>query len=219
MKRSTFFCSWSGGKDCSLALYHVLQNGGRVKSLLTMMTEGGERTRSHGLPIDVIQRQSVALGIQLNARKASWADYEEVFLRTLYKYKQEGIDCGVFGDIDLDPHLEWVEEVCSLNGIIAYEPLWKRSRHELLEEFLQLGFLATIVAIKEDVLNPGFLGRRLDKKIIRELKDAGIDPSGEEGEYHTVVTDGPIFSSPIQLESRGQVTRNGYRFLDVAVMV
>jgi uncharacterized protein (TIGR00290 family) len=211
-----FFCSWSGGKDCCLALYHAIRNGGTAKALLTMFTEQGARSRSHGLPIGVIQQQAAALGIPLAGHNASWNAYEQTFLSALHEFKRQGIDWGVFGDIDLESHLEWVERVCSSAGISPYEPLWKRSRHALLEEFLRLGFTATIVAVKNESLDSRFLGRTLEKQIILEMTEAGIDPSGEGGEYHTVVTDGPLFSFPIQLESKGHVVRNGYCFLDVA---
>ena len=213
-----FFCSWSGGKDCCLALYHAIQNGGTAKALVTMLTEEGDRSRSHGLPIGVIQQQAAALGMPLIVYKSSWDDYEETFLSALRQFKREGIGCGVFGDIDLEPHLEWVERVCSSTGISPYEPLWKRSRHDLLEELFGLGFRATIVAVKQETLDTRFLGQTLDKQIILEMEEAGIDPSGEEGEYHTVVTNGPLFSFPIQLESKGDVVRNGYSFLDVAAV-
>jgi diphthine-ammonia ligase len=213
-----FFCSWSGGKDCCLALYHAIRNGGTAKALVTMFTEGGERSRSHGLPISVIQQQAAALGIPLTVHKSSWDDYEQTFLSALREFKGHGVDCGVFGDIDLASHLEWVERVCSSTGINPYEPLWRRSRHDLLEEFFHLGFTATIVAVKQGTLDTRFLGQTLEKQIVLEMKEAGIDLSGEGGEYHTVVTNGPLFSFPIQLESKGRVVRDGYCFLDVAAV-
>ena len=213
-----FFCSWSGGKDSSLALHHAIVSGGIPKALLTMMTEEGQRSRSHGLPVALIQRQAMALGIPLILRKASWNDYERTFSHALGELKADGIDCGVFGDIDLAPNREWVERVCLAASIRAYEPLWQRARHDLLDELLQLGFEATIIAVKQSVLDSSFLGRTLDRRVIGELADAGIDPSGEEGEYHTVVTNGPVFSCAIEIESRDQVVRDGYCFLDVWAM-
>lgn len=219
IKRQHFFCSWSGGKDSCLALYHAIQSEGIPKALLTMFTEDGERSRSHGLPIGVIQQQAKALGIPLFARNASWDEYEDVLTCALRDFKQQEIGCGVFGDIDLEPHLEWVKRVCSSVAVEAYEPLWKKSRHDLLEEFLHLGFAATIVAVKQDALDMSFLGQSLDRQIVLEMEKAGIDVSGEEGEYHTVVTNGPLLSSPIHIKSRGQVVRNGYCFLDIEPVI
>jgi len=219
IKGQPFFCSWSGGKDSCLALYHAMQSGGIPKALLTMFRQDGERSRSHGLPIDVVQQQAQALGIPLIVHNASWDEYEERFLSVLRDFKQREIESGVFGDIDLEPHLEWVERVCSSFAIKPYEPLWKRPRHDLLEEFLHLGFSATIVAVKRDALDISFLGRSLDRQVVLEMEKAGIDISGEEGEYHTVVTNGPLLSSPIHIESRGQVERNGYCFLDIEAII
>lgn len=212
-----FFCSWSGGKDCCLALYHAIQRGGYPKFLVTMMTEEGARSRSHGLSINVIQQQAAALGIPLGTHPTTWANYEETFLDVLGNLNQGGISTGVFGDIDLAPHLEWVERICRSKGIKAYEPLWQRARQDLLKEFCQLGFTAIIIAVKETVLDSEFLGQPLNVDIISELKKAGIDPSGEEGEYHTAVIDGPLFSFPIRLEGTEQILRDGYRFLNVRV--
>jgi diphthine-ammonia ligase len=212
-----FFCSWSGGKDSCLALYNAIRNGGIPKVLLTMLTEEGERTRSHGLPVDVVQSQAKALGIPLMVRKSSWDDYEENFLSAIRKFKRDGIEYGVFGDIDLEPHLEWVKRVCSSAGIQPCEPLWQQKRSDLLNEFLNQGFKATIVAIKQDALDNSFLGRSLDQRTIADIEKTGCDASGEKGEYHTVVTDGAIFSSAIHIETGDQVVHDGYCFLEIRV--
>ncbi len=217
IKDRPFFCSWSGGKDSCLALYMAIRNGGIPKALLTMLTEDGERTRSHGFPVGVVQCQAEALGIPLVVRKSSWDDYEGNFLSAIRKFKRDSVEYGVFGDIDLEPHLQWVERVCSSVAIQPYEPLWKRERPDLLNEFLGLGFKATIVAIKQGALDNSFLGRILDQQVIIDIEKAGCDVSGEEGEYHTVVTEGPIYSSAIHIETRGQVIYDGYCFLDVSV--
>jgi uncharacterized protein (TIGR00290 family) len=214
---SLFFSSWSGGKDSCLALYHAIQHDGIPKALLTMMTEGKERSRSHGLPITVLKNQATSLEIPLVLSNSSWADYEETFLTAAREFKKEGVEYGVFGDIDLEPHLEWVERICASVSIQVCEPLWKRDRSELLEEFLSLGFKAMIIAVKQGTLDNNFLGKPLDHHVISDMKEAGIDASGENGEYHTVVIDGPIFSSPIHLEKGRQVIMNGYGFLDVSV--
>ncbi len=216
-KDERFFCSWSGGKDSTLALYRAIQDGGTPKGLLTMLTEGGLRSRSHGLPVELIQAQADSLKIPLTLQCASWDDYEKNFISVIGKFVADDISCGVFGDIDLDPHREWVERVCSLAEVRAVEPLWKTSRRELLHEFIELGFKAVIVVVKDDLLDASFLGRTLDYDLIDAMEQAGCDASGEKGEYHSVVIDGPIFSTPIELETKSQLVRDGYRFLDVGV--
>jgi len=216
-QNSPFFCSWSGGKDSCLALYRAIKEGGRPRLLLTMLTEGGERSRSHGLHITVIENQAEALGIPLITRSATWNDYEREFISALCELKKDGIESGVFGDIDIDDHRKWVERVCSSASIKPYLPLWEKARRGLLEELLEAGFTITIVAVQDGVLDKRFLGKVLNASVIEEIEREGIDASGEEGEYHTVVTDGPIFSHPIHLEIGKQVLHDGYWFLNVSV--
>ena len=215
IKDYPFFCSWSGGKDSCLALYHAISQGGCPRFLLTMLREDGQRSRSHGLAITVLQKQASALGIELILRSASRNDYEQTFISVLQEFKKEGVQAGVFGDIDLEPHREWTERVCSVVDMQSHQPLWKKQRRDLIDELLEAGFKATIVAAKDGVLDKQFLGKTLDADTICEIEKAGIDLYGEEGEYHTVVTDGPIFSAPIDLNMKTQVLRNGYWFLEV----
>jgi diphthine-ammonia ligase len=217
----SFFCSWSGGKDSCLALYRAIRAGGRPARLLTMLAEGGERSRSHGLGVDVLRAQAAALGIPIAFRSASWSDYEESFLDAAREMKSSGLEAGVFGDIDLAEHREWVERVCAAAGVEAFEPLWGRQRRELLEEFIAAGFVARIVVVREDALDESFLasflGRTLDRELVAELESRGVDASGEKGEYHTVVTDGPLFARALEIEERGRVVRDGCRVLDLGI--
>jgi uncharacterized protein (TIGR00290 family) len=212
-----FFCSWSGGKDSCLALYHAIQNGGRPHSLLTILSEDGVTSRSHALPKPLIEEQARSLGLQPVFRSASWQQYEVEFLSAFHEFKKSGIEVGVFGDIDVDSHREWVRRVCGVAGIVPVHPLWKRDRRELLEEFIGLGFRAQIVVINEEKLDKSFLGKIIQAQTISEMEEAGIDPSGELGEYHTVVTDGPIFSSKVEIRPAGQHHHEDYWFLKVDV--
>jgi diphthine-ammonia ligase len=212
----SFFCSWSGGKDSCLALYRAIQNGGEPQFLLTMLREDGERSHSHGLPVSIIQKQADALRIPLVTCSASWSDYTAVFSSTLQKFKEQGIQYGVFGDIDIDDHRQWCEDVCRSAGLVACHPLWQSNRNELLDEFLELQFKATIVTLKQDYLQYGWLGKPLNREIIDQMNQSGIDACGENGEYHSVVTDGPLFSTGIDLTKNDQVFHDGYWFLNVS---
>ncbi len=122
---------------------------------------------------------------------------------------------GVFGDIDLEDHRAWVERVCARAGLKAWEPLWGEARRDLLKEFMSVGFRATVVSLKEGLLSPDLLGRQLDWDLVAEFEAAGIDASGEKGEYHTVVVGGPPFSRAVAIEPKGRVLRDGYWFLDL----
>ncbi|UCE81349.1 MAG: diphthine--ammonia ligase [Methanobacteriota archaeon] len=210
------FCSWSGGKDSCLALHRALASGMQPAALLTMLAETGNRSRSHGLSTELLRRQASSLGIRLITRNASWDDYEAEFLDAARQFHGEGVSAGVFGDIDLELHREWVDRICSSIGVRMVMPLWKSEREDLLEEFLSKGFRAIIVSVKSGVLDENlFLGRYLDSSAIEEMNSAGIDAGGEGGEYHTFVVDGPIFSSPVDLEARDIHFRDGYWFLDL----
>lgn len=217
IQQQPFFCSWSGGKDSCLALYHALQEGHKPQYLLTMMAEDGAKSRAHWLPRALIEEQGRRLGVPLVFRSASWEQYETVFVTVMHEFRKDGLTAGVFGDIDLEPHREWVRRVCALADMAPLHPLWKMDRRKLLEEFITLGFRATIIALKEDKLDKGFLGKTLDMKTVAELEKAGVDASGELGEYHTVVTAGPLFSTPLALQTKGQSRHDGYLFLEVEI--
>lgn len=210
-----FFCSWSGGKDSCLALYRARQRGGVPKRLLTMFTSDGSRSRSHGLPLAVLEAQAAALGLPLTTGRASWNDYEAVFLSRLAELRAEGLRDGIFGDIDLEPHRQWVKGVCGQHAITAHLPLWQEARRDLLAEFIGNGFAATIVAVNDERLPRSFLGRELNWSTVTELEAAGVDACGEEGEFHTVVTAGPLFAGPVRLGHGEIAAHAGYSFLTV----
>jgi uncharacterized protein (TIGR00290 family) len=210
-----FFCSWSGGKDSCLAMYHAIQSGGQPRSLLTILSEDGITSRSHGLHKSLIEEQAKSLGVQAVFRSASWHQYESEFVSVLHEFKKSGVEVGIFGDIDVESHLEWVRRVCGVAGIVPVHPLWKRNRRELLEEFIGLRFKAQIVVINEQKMDKRFLGEIMQPHTIAQMEEIGIDPSGELGEYHTVVTDGPIFSSSVEIMPAGERHHEGYWFLKV----
>ncbi len=167
-----------------------------ARALLTMLREDGRRTHSHALP--VTSRRAAGRVPRPAARHraaASWETYEAAFLDALAELRAEhGVEVGVFGDIDLQPHRDWVERVCAEAGLRACLPLWLEPRRPLLDELLAQGVCASIVAVNAERLDERFLGRCLDERTIAELEAAGVDACGEEGEFHTVVTDAPLFA-------------------------
>ena len=194
------FSSWSGGKECALATHKVISQGHEVLSLLNFISEDGERSRSHGIKSSVLALQAEAIGIPLIQIKTSWENYEENFKKVVMELKDEGIEGGVFGAMDLEENREWVERVCSEVGIKAFLPLWGIRSEELIEEFLKLKFEAMVVATR---LEENLLGKVLDKALIRQISKLGSHPCGENGEYHTFVTDGPIFRKALKV-TRGE---------------
>jgi uncharacterized protein (TIGR00290 family) len=208
------FVSWSGGKDCTLAACKAMSQGHQVSYLINFISEDGQRSRSHGIRREVIALQAEAIGIPLIQAATSWEEYEENFKRVVGELKNEGVEGGVFGDIDIDEHRQWVERVCSELGIKPLLPLWLMEPEELLNEFIEMGFKAIVVATK---LDKSLLGRSLDEQLLNEIKGFGAHPSGEYGEYHTFVTDGPIFQRLLKV-IQGEVRRKGdIWLLDISV--
>lgn len=213
----TWLCSWSGGKDSALALHRARALLGDDARLLTMFTEDGQRSRSHGLPVTVLQAQADALGMPLMTASASWNDYTPVFVALLRRFRAEGGSAVVFGDIDLQDHRDWCLRACAEADLDCVHPLWGEPRESLVREVIAVGIDARVVAVRDGVLAPERLGRRLDHGLLDDLAAAKVDLAGEQGEYHTVVTDGPGFRRPLDLASGDIVLRDGYWFLDVDV--
>jgi uncharacterized protein (TIGR00290 family) len=209
------FCSWSGGKDSAMALHEAAQAGAVPRLLISMMVEGGERSRSHGLSRELLAAQAEAVGLPIEFGAASWSGYEAELLRVLEATMADGgADLGVFGDIDMEEHRQWVERVCGLVGAQACLPLWQRDRRELMDEVLNAGFEAVIVAVRDGVLPPDLLGRTIDADVVDEIERLGSDAAGENGEYHSLVIDGPLFQRPLTIELGERSLRDGVWFTD-----
>ncbi len=191
--------SWSGGKDSALAFHRAKAAGGIPLAVINMLDETGGRSRSHGLRPEVLAAQAAALGVPLRTARAAWATYEAGFTALLAGASADGVTAAVFGDIDLAAHRDWEEKVCAAAGVRASLPLWLEPRRALVDELLGLGFQAVIVAVKEDALPARLLGRALDASLVAEIEGLGADACGENGEYHTVLVDGPDFAWPITL--------------------
>jgi len=213
------FASWSGGKDSCLACYRAIASGLKVRYLANTVTEDGKRSRSHGLPAKVIQVQSEAVGIPLVQRRTTWDNYEVEFKSMLRTFKQEGVNGGVFGDIDFEEHREWTGRVCQEVAITPHLPLWGESQDKILRDFIDLGFEAIVVATKADLLGEEWLGQRINLDFIKHLEELretnDITPCGEAGEYHTLVIDGPLFKKRMEILKTRKVFRDTRWFLDI----
>jgi diphthine-ammonia ligase len=216
MSRDAIVCSWSGGKDSCLALWRAVQAGSRLCALTTMFTEDGQRSRSHGLSREVLAAQAEALGVPLLSRSATWDDYEQAFVDLLRDARRLGATAVVFGDIDIPRHRQWEENVCWQAGLAARLPLWQTDRLTLLDEFWDAGFECRLVAIRDGLVDRKYLGRVLDRALAVELSSMGIDACGENGEFHTLVTAGPLFRQPLRFALGEQVLKSGCWFQDVS---
>lgn len=206
--------SWSGGKDSCAALHRVRADYD-VVSMVTMFDESAERSRSHGLRPEVIAAQADRLGLTRIAGRCTWQTYNDVFQRALDEAAADGISHVVFGDIMFDEHRLWAERMCTGSGLTAVEPLWGESTETLFHDWVCSGAEALIVTARAEFLDESWLGRPLRADLLPELRRRGVDPCGERGEYHTVVTNCPMFGRPLLLRRAGHVQRSGCWAVDL----
>ncbi|MCK4519917.1 MAG: diphthine--ammonia ligase [Candidatus Omnitrophica bacterium] len=211
------FVSWSGGKDASFSFYKAAQNRDiEITYFLNMISENGKCSRTHGISSELMKLQAQAIGVFIVQRKTTWETYEKEFKKALVELKKGGVQAGVFGDIDIQAHRDWVERVCGECGIKPLFPLWQRERGRILREFIHSGFEAVVVAVKADILGSTWVGRRIDEEFVEELgKLNSVDLCGETGEYHTFVFDGPVFKKKIEILETKRVKRGKNWFLDI----
>lgn len=210
-------CSWSGGKDSALALWRSVRDGRRVGHLVTVLDESGTRSRSHGLPLEVLEAQARVLGLALITRAATWDNYTEAFEDALVEATARGCESCIFGDIDGEEHRTWCRQVCASAGMQASHPLWNEPRRGLVEEIITSDHRVVVCVVRLARLDRVFLGRQLTFGLAGELEHAGIDICGENGEFHTVVTDGPLFRAPLQVKSTGIYRAGGCAGLTLAL--
>ena len=208
-----FIASFSGGKDSVLALYKAMKVGEAI-GLIVMMEEEGKRSRSHGMPPELINAQAKSIGLPVYKAPASWKDYETVFISLLERAKKQGAEVLVTGDLDMPAHGCWHEQVTEKAGLKLGMPLWEMNHREAVEEFIHLGFETIIVTVNLSLgMSEDDLGRTLTLEYIKELEARGIDPCGEAGEFHTTVLDGPIFNHPITVRKCEMIKNGEYAFL------
>jgi diphthine-ammonia ligase len=211
------FVSWSGGKDCMFALYRFIsENRDCVHTLLNMCDETGKHSGSHGIASGLLALQAECMNIPLVQKPTSRQNYETNFKNAIVQLKHEGVNTGIFGDIYLDAHREWIERVCSDLQIQPVFPLWGRDTRQLLYDFIDVGFKAITVAVKADALPDSWRGRMLDQSFYNDItRLEGIDACAEQGEYHTFVFDGPLFQKPVEFSHGINTTENGHFHLQL----
>ena len=213
------FVSWSGGKDSCLALFRAMSQGYKPKMLFTMFSIENDVSSAHRLNEDIIKAQVNALDLESTIGRAKFEDYEAVFVRNLEAFKSQDIKYGIFGDIDLDEHRKWEEKVCEKAQMTAVLPLWQENREKLVKEFIDLGFKARIVVVNKTMMSPEFLGRDLSHELLEEIEKTGADVCGENGEYHTVVYDGPLFKTPLNLNFSKEVKDIEGKWAKIEVLI
>ncbi len=214
-KKKKAVVSFSGGKDSILSLYRAINNDYDICGLL--VTFNGEKNSCfHEIPYDVLKKISDSINVPLiDVDCSKWEMYETEFEKELRKIKKKEIDTCIFGDIDIKKHRLWGEQRCINAGLQSYFPLWNEDRQKLTNEVIELGFEAIIKKVNLHCLSEDFLGRKLDKALVSQIKKCGSDPCGENGEYHTLVVNGPIFTKKIEIEILGRKIDNNSAYLQI----
>ncbi|MGB2693169.1 MAG: diphthine--ammonia ligase [Thermodesulfobacteriota bacterium] len=213
-KKQVLF-SWSGGKDSSLALYEIQKSQDYdIVALITTITADYDRVSMHGLRTSLLEEQAEYLNIPLEkvfiSKNASNDEYESKFNEALLRYKRAGIRQVVFGDLFLEEIKKYREDLLQKVGMECLFPIWKQDTTKLAYEFIDLGFKAITVCVDSNVLGKEFAGREFNKEFLNNLPD-GIDPCGENGEFHTFVYEGPIFNKSIN-KKLGDIVLRDERF-------
>lgn len=204
---------WSGGKDCNLALHLAKEAGYEITALVTFYSRSTE-FRAH--PKEWMELQSKSLGIThiLLEIEEPFASSYEIQLRKLKD--QLGISTVVSGDIsEVHGNSNWISERASAIGMNVFLPLWHKSRMEVMELLFRFHFKVILTLVKSPWLNETFLARKIDLELIEEFrilgKENGLDLCGEQGEYHTMVLNGPGYRSPVSLNAY-QIVRHEEMF-------
>ena len=201
--------SWSGGKD-SCAAFERSRDAYDIVAALTMVDEGGTRSRSHGIRVELLRAQSDALGLRHVMRSCDWSSYEREFENGLRELAAAGVTHVIYGDIVYPEHRAWAERLSELAGVVAVEPLFGIPTSEVAASFVRSGARATIVAVNAALLDASWLGTELSDEAIGRLVALGVDPCGENGEYHTFVTWSPGFARDVPVSLGEVVQVRGY---------
>lgn len=215
MAKTTTLLSWSGGKDAAWALHALRQRGEvEVAGLLTTITEGYERIAMQGIRVEVLHAQAAAAGLPvIEARipqRADNASYEASFADALARARQRwpGLRHIAFGDLFLADIRAWREALCARLGWTPLFPLFGSDSARLARAMLDGGLRASLCCVDTQQLDAAFAGRAFDAALLADLP-ASVDPCGENGEFHTCVSAGPMFAHPLALQRGETVLRDG----------
>ncbi len=219
MKR--ILLAWSSGKDSAWALHLLRQSGEyEVAGLLTTFNEAFDRVAMHGVRHQLVEAQAAAAGLQLWRVDLPWPcpndEYERRMAAACQWAIAEGIEAIAFGDLYLEDVRAYRERQLTSTGLAPLFPLWKLPTDKLIREMIAGGQRAVITCVDPQKLGREFAGREIDLALVEELPE-GVDPCGENGEFHSFVFAGPVFSRPIDVRSGEVVERDGFVFADVTL--
>jgi uncharacterized protein (TIGR00290 family) len=214
--------SWSGGKDSAVALHELLKDGQYdIVALLTTVSEEFRRITHHGVREELLEEQANAIGIPLDKVYLPSGEsggctnevYEAIMQRAMTAYQVREVLTVAFGDLFLQDLREWREANLAKLGMSGLFPIWQRDTAELAREVIGSGYKAYLSCV-EGRVGAGFVGRAYDAKLLDDLP-SGVDPCGENGEFHSFVCDGPIFRKPVEVQVGEIVVRDGRYYADL----
>jgi uncharacterized protein (TIGR00290 family) len=214
-KQGRVLVAWSGGKDSVLAAHEIKKSGlYEIASLFCTLTENFDRVSMHGVRRVLIERQALAIGYPLTKvfipYPCSNESYESLMTGALLPHRDSGIRKVVFGDIFLEDIRKYREDQMKKIGMSCLFPLWGRDSLVLARSFVDAGFRAVITCVDSTRLDRRHVGRIMDHAFLDDLPE-GVDPSGENGEFHTFVFDGPLLRRPVSFE-KGEIRLRDERF-------
>jgi uncharacterized protein (TIGR00290 family) len=219
MKVDNVWLCWSSGKDSAWALHVLRQNPSlRVTALVTTVNATFDRVAMHAVRSELLRQQAGAVGLPLKTILIPWpcsnADYEAAVRPVVDEAVQSDVAAMAFGDLFLEDVRAYRERMLDGTGLTPLFPLWGRPTAELAKEMLAEGLKARLTCVDPKVLPRHFAGSAFDAELLADLP-AGVDPCGERGEFHSFVTDGPMFHRPIACQSGEIVERDGFVFADL----
>ena len=214
--------SWSSGKDCCHTLHVCRKNGiADIQALLTTVNTTFDRVAMHGTRRELLRRQAKAVGLPLIEIELPWPcsndDYERIMGKAVQDLREQGFTQMVFGDLFLEDIRAYREKNLEGTGLTPIFPLFSDAKghtEQLAQDMIASGLEARIVTCDPKRLDPAFAGRKFDQSLLDDLPE-GIDPCGENGEFHTAVVNSPEFSTPITYQMGEHVLRDGFAYADV----
>jgi len=215
------FVSWSSGKDSAFALHEARRTGAaEIVGVLTTLNEAYGRVAMHGVRDSVLDRQIAALGLPalkvMLPHPCSNEIYQRRMARACERLAGQGVSHIVFGDLFLEDIRAYREQQLAAVHVTPLFPLWRRNTAALAREMIASGLVAHLVCVDPRRLGREFAGRLFDRKLLEELPP-DVDPCGENGEFHTVVSAGPMFAAPVPVSIAAVLERDGFVFVDVSV--
>jgi len=219
MSNAAALMSWSGGKDSCLALYEIQRaRSHRIVALLTTITRDYDRISMHGVRRALLEEQATSLKLPLHqiliSKDATNEEYETKMGEAFSAYLEKGIDSIAFGDLFLEDIRAYREEFLARHHMHGLFPVWKRDTARFIREFIDLGFKAVVTCVNADALDRSFAGRTINDAFLSSLP-VDVDPCGENGEFHSFVFDGPIFTAPVKFSLGETVLRESFWFRDL----